>query len=208
MRRAVSQIAGSLSLLRAVNKLGKDEKIELNDNHTVSDMARFGIVLSVAAMDDYFTRKYAEVFVPSLKRHGLNKHCAEMLEKAGLDLQSAIELLTMQRPYSRLRKLAQDHYKNYSTQSVSKIDDLYATIGITNLSRHTQNRANRRTLIASIDLMVKRRHKIVHAGDLTRTGKLNPLSEKEIEKRMNDILLFVKSADNHIEAYLKQKKKS
>jgi hypothetical protein len=203
--RATSQISAALKLIEVINNLEEEQQIELNDSHAVSDMARFGVVLAVAAMDDYFTRKYAEVFVPVLKRHGLNKHCSDMLEDAGLDIRSAIELLTMDRPYSRLRKLAQDNYSNYTTQNVGKIDDLFKTIGITKLSLHAQNRSKRKTLISSIDKMVKRRHKIVHTGDLTRTAKLNKINITEMQRRFADICLFVSCADKHIEAYKKQK---
>jgi hypothetical protein len=215
--RAHSQINGATSLLELLNEIEDDraernnetkkqKQQELNDDHAVSDMARFGIVLAVAAMDDYFTRKYAEVFVPTLKRHGTNKHCVDMLGKAGLDLKSAIELLTMERPFSRIRKLAQEYYKNYSTQNTNRIDELFKTIGISGLSVHAQNRSTKKkTLITSIDKIVSRRHTIVHAGDISRSGKLNPMKIEETKRRLNDVAMFVQCSDLHIEAFKTQK---
>ena len=169
-------------------------------------MGRFGIVLSVASMDDFFTRKYAEVMIKAIKKHGVNKGFTEMLESAGLDVAGALELISMDRPYRRIRTIAQDYYRNYTTQTTGKIDDLFKTIGISNLSIHAQNRSKRKTLISSVTELVKRRHKIVHSGDLTRTGKLQKIDQKTVN-RIKDIKIFVNFANDHIDNYLKQRKK-
>ena len=207
--RGESQLAGSFTVLELFNNAQKENEkppFTYNTLHEASDMGRFGIVLSVASMDDYFTRKYAEVMIKAIKKHGVNKGFTEMLESAGLDVAGALELISMDRPYRRIRTIAQDYYRNYTTQTTGKIDDLFKTIGISNLSNHAQNRSKRKTLISSVTELVKRRHKIVHSGDLTRTGKLQKIDQITVN-RIKNIKIFVNCANDHIDSYLKQRKK-
>jgi hypothetical protein len=207
-QRAWSQVAGSLhvyQLFKDVHEENKEPVKNYNETIEATDIARFGIVIGVAAMDDYFTRKYADVLVPCIKKKGVNPKMVEMLEGAGLNVAGALDLLAMERPFRRIRKLAQDYYKGYATHSIGKIDALYATLGISKLSEHSQRRAKRQTLIQSVESFVKRRHQIVHGGDLNRRGNLQPIDMKFM-KKLNDIELFVRSADLHIDAYLKQKR--
>lgn len=207
--RAWSQVIGSTHILESFNEHREEngeEKLKYNEVSEVTDMARFGIVLAVAAMDDYFTRKYAEVLVRSLKRHGVTPAFSKMLEDAGLDLAGALALLHMQKPYGRIRKIAQDYYSGHVTQSENRIDSLFETIGISNLCSHAQRRAKRKALLTSIRILVKRRHKIVHAGDMSRTGVIAKI-DNTLLKRIEHVELFVKSADAHIEAFTKQKAK-
>lgn len=205
-QRANSQLNGSFHILDLFNdSLEEGEtKHQYNTLTEASDMGRFGIVLAVASMDDYFTRKYAEVMVPAIKRHGVNSQFTDMLESAGLDVAGALELVSMERPYRRIRSLAQNNYKNYTTQTTDKIDKLFETIGLKNLCEHAEKRAKRKTLIKSVTELVKRRHKIVHAGDLTQTGKLQKIDLKTV-KRIPHVYLFVEHAELHINEFMKQK---
>lgn len=208
--RALSQLSGSFHILDAFNRAREEDsekKYIYNDRHEVSDMGRFGIVLAVAAMDDYFTRKYAEIMIPAIKKNGINSRFTEMLESAGLDVSGALELLSMERPYRRIRTLAQDYYRNYTTQSTDKIDALFHTIGISGLSGHAQRRSNKpKALLKSVNELVSRRHKIVHAGDLTRTGKIQKIDQRVVN-RIKDIDIFVQSSELHINQFMEQKKK-
>ena len=207
--RAWSQIVGSAHFLNAINEARKDKgekKYDYDDLEAVSDMARFGIVLAVAAMDDYFTRKYAEILVKSLKKNGVTHAFSKMLEAAGLDLAGALDLLQMQKPYSRIRKIAQDYYSGHVTQSENRIDTLFETLGIKGLCAHAQSRSRKKALLTSINILVKRRHKIVHAGDMSRTGVIAKIDMRTV-KRIVHVKIFVVNADKHIESYLKQKKK-
>ncbi|MFT4175359.1 MAG: hypothetical protein QM627_01775 [Luteolibacter sp.] len=205
--RARLQIKSSTHVLKIINTLNEEEgqpKIAYNDSTEVSDIARFGIILGVAAMDDYFTRKFAEVLVPCIKTRGVNKKMAEMLENSGLDLAGALGLLAMDRPYRRIRKHAQDFYETYSTQSMPKIDGLFSTLGIANLSQHAERRAKKKKLISSIEAFVKKRHEIAHAGDLIRYGKLQKV-DLAFMKRLDHIEIFVHSCDTHINNFMNQK---
>ncbi len=206
--RAQSQIKGSHAILNLFNDTLEERKDEYTYSslHEASDMGRFGIVLAVASMDDFFTRKYAEVMVQAVKRHGVNPKFTAMLEEAGLDIAGALELIALSRPYRRIRAIAQKHYRNYTTQSTKKIDDLFATIGIKDLCTHAQKRADRKSLLTSVNAIVKRRHQIVHAGDLTQTGKLVDLNQAMI-KKVEHLRIFVEYSNEHIDAFMKQKPK-
>lgn len=202
--RATQQITSAKELLPPAEKR-KHAFQSINDHPPSADLVRFNVVLSIAAMDDYFTRKYAEVLVPCLKRHGIRSEFTAMLEDAGLDLAGSLELISMDRPYRRIKKLAQDFYKSYATQSTKRIDELFKTIGISGLSEHTQRRAKRKNLLQSIELLANRRHQIVHAGDLNRRGTLQPI-ELNILNKSKDVYVFVAHAEVHINDYVKQKK--
>ena len=205
--RANSQLEGSIHILNAFNKTKEENgeaKFTYNTLTAASDMGRFSIVLTVASMDDYFTRKYAEIMVKAIKKKGVSPSFTNMLEEAGLDLAGALELLSMERPYRKIRTLAQNYYQNYTTQSTSKIDKLFETVGISGLSKHAEKRSKRKTLTTSVNELVKRRHKIVHSGDLTRTGLIQKMDARTV-KRIKDVKLFVECSDTHINAFLKQK---
>ncbi|MDA0689625.1 MAG: hypothetical protein O2948_13380 [Proteobacteria bacterium] len=205
--RAESMLNGSFAILDGFNKLQKEKgepEYTYNTLNEASDMGRFSIVLAVASMDDYFTRKYAEILVKALKKRGVSAKFTAMLEDAGLDIAGALELVSMERPYRRIRSIAQEYYRNYTTQSTHKIDSLYETIGCKNLSKHIERRSKRKTLITSVTQLVKRRHNIVHAGDLSRTGKLQSIDTKTV-KRIADVKLFVNCANTHIDDFMKQK---
>jgi hypothetical protein len=204
--RAFSQLEGSTHILRAFNENRKkgEAKYTYNTLSEASDMGRFGIVLSVASMDDYFTRKYAEVMIRCIKKNGVNKKFVDMLEEAGLSVAGALELISLDRPYRRIRKIAQDHYRNYTTQSTEKIDSLYETIGIKDLCEHARRRSGKKTLVKSVSELVNRRHKIVHSGDLTTTGKLQKIDSRTLNRVLH-LREFVLKADEHIEAFMKQK---
>ncbi len=69
----------------------------------------------------------------------------------------------------------------------------------------TQNIAGlkrRKTLLASIKNAVTRRHKIVHRGDINSHNKLNPITKKDVEHKLKDIILFVSGADEILKRQL------
>ena len=55
---------------------------------------RFSIVIGVAAMDDYFTRKFCDNLSDFIKENqGLTEELANLFDKAGFTVSKAIELL-------------------------------------------------------------------------------------------------------------------
>jgi len=167
--RLVSESMHLPSLLHFARRAEKEDKVyNYEEVGLATDMGRSGIVLAVAAMDDYFTRKYSQALLPTIRKRGVTDSLAKALSEGGLDVKAALELLTMKRPYRRVRKIAQDYYARYSAQRFHKIDALFGTLGLADLSKHAQNRSKRKTLLSTVDKLVARRHQIVHGGDLNK----------------------------------------
>jgi len=185
----------SLNLLSLELILAQRGLADTGTTLEIADLSRAAIVLAVAAMDAYFTGIFAELFVPYLKKKGCNKHTCEILTKAGLNVQTAVELLTMERPLRRVRRLIDNYLDNRVTQKMHAIDSLFLAYTITNFSDRIQKLNNRRNLLRSVELLVTRRHMIVHDGDMNAHGRLRPIKPREITKRIKDLQLYVRGAD-------------
>jgi hypothetical protein len=162
------------------------------------DIGRGGVVLAVAAMDAYFTRRFSELVVPYIKKRGAQEGLVTLLQKAGLDTSKALGLLAMERPMRHIRSLVDSHLEKYTTQKFAAIDELYRCLGLSDLTSHAERRTNRKRLKISIAALVERRHAIVHGGDLNKHGHLEDFDWRKMERRMQDLLLFVDSADELI----------
>ena len=163
-----------------------------------SDLVRAACVLAVAAMDAYFTMKFTEILVRYLKAKGPERTLVELLSKAGLDTREALTMLAMKRPYRRIRTLIERHLENVTTQRFNAIDELFTAYGLPELSKHVEARAERKTLCRSIEILVDRRHSIVHAGDYDSKGKLRSVDGRVILKRIVDVGIFVDNAESII----------
>ena len=95
-----------------------------------SDLLRAALVLGVAAMDSYFTDVFAERFVPYLQTKGPNKNMVSLLEQAGLDIETTLDIMTMKRPYRRIRTLIEVHLDNHVTQRSEVIDKLFLAFNL------------------------------------------------------------------------------
>ena len=168
------------------------------------DTARAGVVLSVAAMDAYFTKKFSELFVPFLRAKGPTPDLVRMLEEAGLDVEQALEMITMERPHRRIRTLIDSHLERKAMQRFHVIDDLFKSYGLSNLCENAQKRTRRKRLLRSIEILVERRHAIVHEGDLDRYGRLSSFDFKGMRNRVANLLAFVMAADGIIEGFAKK----
>ena len=160
-----------------------------------SDLLRAAVVLSVAAMDSYFTDIFAERLVPFLKRKGCNPKLALLLEKSGLDATVALELLSMDRPFRRVRTLIESHLELHVTQRIAIIDALFAAYGIKNLCEHAEGKLKRKLLCRGIELLVERRHAISHDGDLNQHGKLAQIRATWVRNKLKDVQKFVGACD-------------
>jgi len=159
------------------------------------DLSRSAVVLSVAAMDAYFTDVFMERFTPYLKKRGPTKGIIELLDNAGFNTKFAIEILPMERPLRRIRCLLDQHLENHTTQATDAIDTLFLAYGFKNFSTNVQKLKKRKTLLRSIEILVNRRHEIAHEGDMNSRHKLNPIDSKEIKRRIMDIVTFVNGAE-------------
>lgn len=164
--------------------------------HDLSDMARTSVVLAVSAMDAYFTGVFAERLVSFLKKKKTApKALVDLLHKAGLDTAVALDLLRMEQPYRRVRKLMDSYLARHVTQRMEVIDELFFAYGFKDFCRVVQEKARRKTLLASIQTLVQRRHNIVHRGDLNSYGKTNKIKPAQIKRRVLKMVKFVSCAD-------------
>lgn len=195
-------IKRSLNLLALQPPL---EKLFVTGGKTqdLSDMTRTAVVLAVAAMDAYFTGVFAERLVPYLKKKNTHrKTLISLLQKAGLDTGVALDLLGMERPYRRVRKLMDSYLAQHVTQRIEVIDELFLAYGFKDFSNHVQKQAKRKTLLTSVRRSVRRRHEIVHKGDLNSHGRLQDMKPSDIKKKVMHIVKFVSSADEILQNQL------
>lgn len=160
-----------------------------------ADMSRAAVVLAVAAMDAYFTDAFVERLVPFIKQTRPGESLVALLRDAGLDTAMALELLTMNRPYRRVRTLVDGHLERTTTQRLKAIDELFICYGLKNFCQNIQKLKNRQNLLASVEKIVERRHKIVHEGDLNAHRRLNAINPTQTKRRIVDVLTFVSGAD-------------
>jgi hypothetical protein len=176
---------------------------KLIDHFDPSDLCRAAVVLSIAAMDAYFTDIFIERFNPYLRNKGATNNLVEILSKAGLNTKVALELLSMQRPLRRIRSLLEAYLDRHTMQRTAVIDELFKAYSITNLSAHAQKIKGRKTLIRSIEILVDRRNQIAHEGDMNSHKKTNAICSIETQRRIKDVVLFVSGAEEILRRQLK-----
>ena len=142
-------------------------------------------------MDAYYTNRFVEVLVPYIKNKSLTDGLYDLLQKAGLDAKQAVYIATMSNPFRRIRSLVQQHLERYPTQTFNRIDELFLCFGIKDFSQNVEKKTGRKTLRRSIELLVQRRHEIVHRGDLNLHLHLQRISPKLILRRLKDMNTFV-----------------
>lgn len=165
------------------------------DDFDPDDISRAAIVLSVAAMDSYFTDVFTELLVPYLKKKGPTKDLIDLLSVAGLNTKEALEILKLDRPYRRVRSLVEGYFEQYTTQRMDVIDKLFECYGIKELSRNAERKIGKKTLLSSIRELIRRRHRIVHEGDRNSHGKYIPVEKSDIKRRIRHVMELVSAAD-------------
>ena len=104
-------------------------------------------------------------------------------------------MLTMQRPYRRIRTLVENYLSNYTTQKQDVIDKLFVVYGVKGLCKHAQGHAKKKKLLTSVNAAVLRRHSIVHAGDLNSHNKSRNIDTKLATRYITNVALFVANAE-------------
>lgn len=177
--------------------------IELNENPTnlkrvnndYDDLIRASMVLVIAAMDHYYTNKFMEMLTPFLQKKAATKKLADLIQESGITFQEAMELLKNPDPYKKIRKKVYSKTKRYVAQNLNKIDDLFIAYGITKFTENVEKMSGKKDLIRNINLIVKRRHSIVHTGDLNPNGSTKNLGKSHNIKKIRDVLLFVETSE-------------
>jgi hypothetical protein len=85
------------------------------------DLGRASVVLTVAAMDSYFTDAFIEKLIRFLRSKKPTKDLIKKLEDAGFGLAAALELLNEKHPYGRIKRTLENHLERYVTQSERRL---------------------------------------------------------------------------------------
>lgn len=173
------------------------EKVEFNV-HNKTDLIRSAVVLSVSGMDAYFTSRFTESLVGYIKKNGATKNLVAVLSDAGLNTEQALEMLTMDRPYRRVRFLVDDYMARQVTQRFDRIDELFKVYGIPELSKNAQGISKKKKLLTNVEVTVKRRHNIAHTGDYNKHDRLIDINPNKTKKQIQNIKLFVDSCEELI----------
>jgi hypothetical protein len=159
------------------------------------DLLRSALVFAVAGMDAYFTDRFSESLVKFLKKNKPPSGLVKFLAEAGLDTRTALEMLAMDRPYRRVRTLVEDHLSDYTTQKQHVIDELFLVYSVKDLSTHAARLAKKKTLLTRVEYAVKRRHAVVHRGDLNAHDKRRGLPHKVVTKCIDSLELYVQKCE-------------
>ena len=185
-------------MIRRHQEFWRNNDEEWEEAH--DDLFRVGIVLSVSAMDAYYTDRFCEAFIPYIKKHGLNKNMEELLCQAGFDTVCAIEMFDNKRPKRVLSNMVKRHLSAFVTQNFKAIDKLYKCLGFNDsFTKAVQGISRRKKLLASLNLLIERRHKIVHAGDYNQYGNLNGINYARMVKKIIELRKLVESSDKLLE---------
>jgi len=166
---------------------------------TPKDIIRGAVVLAVAALDTYVTDVFSEKLVPYLKIHSVpSEELINLLHKAGLGTKEALVLLTMDRPYRRIRTLIENYYGSYTTQKFDIIDEIFGRYSLKNITENAARKSGKISIKKSVGTLVERRHQIAHAGDYNSHGRLVEIDETKIGKRIGDLERLVNCMDEII----------
>jgi hypothetical protein len=187
-----------IKLHKTLSKLKPEKKAQQLHPEELSDIVRAALVIAVSAFDAYFTDKFSEKIVPYIKKKELSDELVQFLTDAGFNILFSLDLLKKQKPFRLVRTLVQKKLERYVTQNTKAIDRLFFYLGIKDLCHNSQNKANRANLIRRVEIAIKRRHEIVHDGDLNSHGKLQGISASDVEKRIIEIELFVDNCEEII----------
>ncbi len=188
--------------------VSRSQQISHYGDDIEGDLLRAALILTVAAMDAYFTSRFTENLVPFLKtvsgsgNSQIPSDLISLLNKGGLDTKAALEMLTMKRPYRRIRTIVDAHLSSYTTQQDHVIDKLFLCYGVMNLSSNAEAKAGRTKLVSSVRKAVLRRNQIAHDGDLNQRNRTRSIREVEVTKWINDIDLYVKSCEGLIKVVI------
>ena len=188
-----------LANLHTILSIAKQQNTTL-DIPASKDILRASVTLAVAALDAYITDVFTENLVPYLKSRKPSKSLIKLLSDAGLNTEEALTLISMDRPYRRIRTLVSKHYSSHVTQQFRVIDELFLPYGLKDITHNAEKRSGRTSLKSSVSKLITRRHKIVHSGDYNSHGRITAI-DKNITTRIKDLEILV----NNIEIIIENK---
>lgn len=168
------------------------------DTNETKDILRSALSMAVAGMDAFFTDRFTQDIVAYIKEKGATKDMVKILAEAGLDTAQALEMLTMDRPYRRIRTLLDAHLSAYTTQRFHIIDELFSIYKVPKLTENAQGLAKRKELLLSVEHAIERRHVIAHRADCKTTGDPKRIEFVTVENWIKDIKLLVDKCEELI----------
>lgn len=162
------------------------------------DIIRGAVVLAVAALDAYVTDVFVEKLATYLKKHRPDESLVALLLKAGLDTREALSLLTMDRPYRRIRNLVQSHYAQYTTQRFDVIDSVFLVYRLNKLTDRAAKKTGKSHIKSRVGDLIDRRHEIVHAGDYNRANRIQDIDEARVKRWITALEDLVAAMDEII----------
>lgn len=162
------------------------------------DILRAAVVLAVAALDAYVTDVFVEKLATYLKKHRPDDSLVELLFKSGLNTREALSLLTMERPYRRIRNLVRSYYAQYTTQRFSVIDSVFLAYRLNKITDSAFGKVGKAHTKARVENLINRRHEIVHAGDYNRANRIQDIDEAKTKRWIAALEDFVTAMDEII----------
>lgn len=179
------------------------------------DLLRAAVVFAVAALDSYMHDKIAENVVRIVsccgrKGGGFPGNLLEAL-KSGLSLEKSLVLIYRKRPDHEIKRIMEQYLSERTFQDPGKIEAALKYIGLSDLWEplrlrlHLTSKEKCRKFLVHY---VKRRHCIVHEGDVYKSKKhhhkLKAISRPYARNCVNDVKRFVQELDAVIDAHLKK----
>lgn len=162
------------------------------------DIIRAAVVLAVAALDAYVTDVFVEKLATYLKRQRPDDSLVELLLKAGLDTREALSLLTMERPYRRIRNLVRSYYAQYTTQRFDVIDSVFLVYRLNKLTDAAFRKTRQAHIKSRVGDLIIRRHEIVHAGDYNQANRIQDIDEVKVKRWIKALEDMVTAMDEII----------
>ncbi|WP_439869666.1 HEPN domain-containing protein [Pseudomonas syringae] len=162
------------------------------------DIIRAAVVLAVAALDAYVTDVFVEKLATYLKRHRPDDSLVELLLKAGLDTREALSLLTMERPYRRIRNLVRSYYAQYTTQRFEVIDSVFLVYRLSKIIDSAAKKTSKAHVKSRVGDLIIRRHEIVHSGDYNQANRIQDIDEAKTKRWIGALEDLVAAMDEII----------
>ena len=159
------------------------------------DLGRASIVLSVAAIDGYFTDAFLERLISFMESKEPTDKLVEILGKAGIGTKEVLELLNKDNPHQRIKISIESYLEKFVTQKTEKVDDLFLAYNYKNICNSAANKCGDENVLSALEEFVGRRHQIVHDGDYLKDGQLRGFSQDLMTDQVQSIERFILAFD-------------
>ena len=197
-KKFIKTIRRCESLVESYKRLQAIDQENGVDVPTPKDIVRGAVVLAVAALDTYVTDVFSEKLFPYLKKYKPDEELIQLLYNSGLDTKESLGLLSMERPYRRIRTLIENYYGSYTTQKFDVIDQIFKPYRLKKITDNAASKSGRKSIKRSVGKLVERRHQIAHAGDYNGHGRIVDIDEEQIGKRIHHLEILVENMDDII----------